>query len=204
MEEWIKIYCEIVHQLQLLLMLMLNKLIFFIDYVTTGLGCVSQTICDLTVKQQSCEGTISCFWQPISTSNKYCSDCKKKVDKFDNQGNPLYVQYIYKNLLCQQSGWLNGNCKNLDFSNLTRTFYNNDANCTSELSQCISNRVDECISKYDCSIFHSNKALSKMLITLYLSQLIHIIQRNTYRYISCWMDGSLNLAFQHGQFKIGQ
>ncbi|CAD8113351.1 unnamed protein product [Paramecium primaurelia] len=130
---------------------------YFTNCVTTGSGCVSQTTCDLTVKQQSCEGTNNCSWQPICTSNAQCSDFKKKsiclansarvrtFDKNDDNGNPLYI-YVTK-----KCGWLNNACKELACSDLTGAYYNTDANCAAELSTCISNRVDACITKYDCS-----------------------------------------------------
>lgn len=35
-------------------------------------------------------------------------------------------------------------------SDLTGAYYNTDANCAAELSTCISNRVDACITKSDC------------------------------------------------------
>ncbi|CAD8211577.1 unnamed protein product [Paramecium octaurelia] len=130
---------------------------YFTNCVTTGSGCVSQTTCDATVKQQSCEGTNNCSWQPICTSNTACSDYKKKSiclanqariktqDGVDDQGNP---KYIYVTGKC---GWLNNACKDLACSDLTGAYYNTDANCAAELSTCISNRVDACITKYDCS-----------------------------------------------------
>nr|CAA59447.1 alpha-51D-immobilization antigen [Paramecium tetraurelia] len=130
---------------------------YFTNCVTTGSGCVSQTTCDATVKQQSCEGTNNCSWQPICTSNTQCSDYKKKSiclanqariktqDGVDDSGNP---KYIYVTGKC---GWLNNACKDLACSDLTGAFYNTDANCAAELSTCISNRVDACITKYDCA-----------------------------------------------------
>ncbi|CAD8194464.1 unnamed protein product [Paramecium octaurelia] len=129
---------------------------YFTNCVTTGSGCVSQTTCDLTVKQQSCEGTNNCSWQPICTSNASCSDFKKKSiclanqarirtqDGVDDQGN---AKYIYVTGKC---GWLNNACKDLACSDLTGAYYNTDANCAAELSTCISNRVDACITKQDC------------------------------------------------------
>ncbi|CAK61922.1 unnamed protein product (macronuclear) [Paramecium tetraurelia] len=129
---------------------------YFTNCVTTGSGCVSQTTCDATVKQQSCEGTNNCSWQPICTSNTQCSDFKKKsiclanqariktFDKNDENGNPLYIYVTGK------CGWLNNACKDLACSDLTGAYYNTDANCAAELSTCISNRVDACITKYDC------------------------------------------------------
>ncbi|CAD8113555.1 unnamed protein product [Paramecium primaurelia] len=130
---------------------------YFTNCVTTGSGCVSQTTCDLTVKQQSCEGTTNCSWQPICTSNAQCSEFKKKsiclansarvrtFDKNDDNGNPLYI-YVTK-----KCGWFNNACKELACSDLTGAYYNTDANCAAELSTCISNRVDACITKFDCS-----------------------------------------------------
>ncbi|CAD8175771.1 unnamed protein product [Paramecium pentaurelia] len=130
---------------------------YFTNCVTTGSGCVSQTTCDLTVKQQSCEGTNNCSWQPICTSNSNCSEFKKKsiclanqarvrtFDKNDENGNPLYI------FVSKKCGWLNNSCKELSCSDLTGPYYNNDTNCAAELSTCISNRIDACITKYECS-----------------------------------------------------
>ncbi|CAD8212117.1 unnamed protein product [Paramecium pentaurelia] len=130
---------------------------YFTNCVTTGSGCVSQTTCDLTVKQQSCEGTNNCQWQPICTSNATCSEFKKKsiclanqarvktLDKIDDKGNPIYIY------LTKKCGWFNNACKELACSDLTGPLYNNDSNCSAELSTCISNQVDACITKYECN-----------------------------------------------------
>ncbi|CAK67226.1 unnamed protein product (macronuclear) [Paramecium tetraurelia] len=84
---------------------------YFTNCVTTGSGCVSQTTCDLTVKQQSCEGTNNCSWQPICTSNTQCSDFQKKsiclansarikkFDKNDENGNPTNKMWLVEQCL---------------------------------------------------------------------------------------------------------
>ncbi|CAK67224.1 unnamed protein product (macronuclear) [Paramecium tetraurelia] len=66
-------------------------------------------------------------------------------DGVDDSGNP---KYIYVTGKC---GWLNNACKDLACSDLTGAYYNTDANCAAELPTCISNRVDACITKYDCA-----------------------------------------------------
>ncbi|CAK89346.1 unnamed protein product (macronuclear) [Paramecium tetraurelia] len=137
---------------------------YFTKCVTTGSGCVSQTTCDLTVKQQSCEGTDGCSWQPICTSNAQCSDFKKKSICLANQARvETFVKYddngkaVY-NYVSTKCGWLNNACKVLACSDLTGAYYNNDANCQAELPSCISNRVDGCITKQDCGKLFGNQA----------------------------------------------
>ncbi|CAD8197619.1 unnamed protein product [Paramecium pentaurelia] len=126
---------------------------FFTNCVTTGSGCVSQTSCDLIVKQQSCDGANNCSWQPICTSNSNCSEFMKKsiflanqarvstFDKIDENGNPLYI-FVSKK--CDVTG----------------AYYNTDANCAAELSTCISNRVEACITKYECSQLSGTQSIS--------------------------------------------
>ncbi|CAD8148182.1 unnamed protein product [Paramecium pentaurelia] len=132
---------------------------FFTNCVNTGSGCVSQTTCDLTVKQQSCEGTNNCSWQPLLNlrKNQYVQQIKLeqglliKMIKMEIHYIFLYYKIIKFLIISKKCGWLNNSCKELSCSDLTGAYYNNDSNCAAELSICISNRIDTCITKYECS-----------------------------------------------------
>ncbi|CAK67723.1 unnamed protein product (macronuclear) [Paramecium tetraurelia] len=124
---------------------------WFTNCVTTGSGCVSATTCEYTVKQTSCEGTKDCNWQPICTSNSLCSRFKKKAicmantarvaDGFTDEAKTI-VKWVTK-----KCGWGSSGCEELQCSHLTGSFYSTHANCQNELSSCISNGVDACITK---------------------------------------------------------
>lgn len=49
-------------------------------------------------------------------------------------------------------------CKNLECSDLTGTAYNTHTSCLNELSTCMSNLVDACITKYECSKLKGTKS----------------------------------------------
>ncbi|CAD8131025.1 unnamed protein product [Paramecium sonneborni] len=68
------------------------------------------------IQQQSCERKNSCSWQPIYTSNKSCSEFKKKaiclanlarvqkLDKYDNQKFCWLKQVNYHNIQLDMNG----------------------------------------------------------------------------------------------------
>ncbi|CAD8055987.1 unnamed protein product [Paramecium sonneborni] len=132
---------------------------WFSNCVTNGSGCVAATTCELTIKQSSCEGTKNCAWQPICTSNSSCTQFKRKAicisntarvyKGLDDDNNPIYVT--------QKCGWGANGCQDLECSHLTGAFYSLHANCAVELSTCMSNGVDACITKQECSKLKGTK-----------------------------------------------
>ncbi|CAK77691.1 unnamed protein product, partial (macronuclear) [Paramecium tetraurelia] len=122
---------------------------YFTNCVTAGSGCVSYTTCDFTVKQQSCEGTNNCSWQPICTIIHNAVIIRK--NQFVQQIKPELKHKMEQMIKEMQNSFMQQeNVVDLACSDLTGDYYNTYANCAADLSSCISNRVDACITKYDC------------------------------------------------------
>ncbi|CAD8081428.1 unnamed protein product [Paramecium sonneborni] len=123
------------------------------DCVSTQNGCVMKTECQYTIHQISCELTDGCFWQSNCNNNTDCSYYTKESICISNTAN-LIVNGIINQIKCV---WSYNQCRQLQCYDLIGQIYKEDINCQKQITTCISDRKNSCITKYDCSKLTGNQ-----------------------------------------------
>ncbi|CAD8161687.1 unnamed protein product [Paramecium pentaurelia] len=121
--------------------------------VSTGKGCIMKRECQQTINQLSCEGTEGCFWQSTCNDNSDCFQFKRESICRSTNAKKV-INGILNTIKCT---WTQDGCRQLNCYDLIGQQYKDDINCQNEISYCISDMKNSCITKYDCSKLYGNK-----------------------------------------------
>ncbi|CAD8162524.1 unnamed protein product [Paramecium pentaurelia] len=127
------------------------------DCVTNGSGCIDQTSCQLTVKENSCIGTTGCQWNSSCLDSTKCSNFQtQSICENNSAFNYLYkdgiTSYYYTKCL-----WKNNQCLDLKCSDLISDKYDSDFACQQIMENCVYSGYG-CIDKSsDCSLFKGSQ-----------------------------------------------